>query len=226
MSPHAQQSFVNDLVAMARAFEELPLVREELRDTQARLDAALSTVQRLELKLIDHKNEITDLIYQVSAMEASRDDAELRFLEADDRTEKALAFVRSTFGNAGALIQALDPKPEPKVESESPLPEAGTFTALSGEDGVAPDHGQSSEPVPTVEPMPKGQSEPDPTGQAGQPIAEKIAEVLPSETNVVSGPYVGKRYHDHQFYVSLHGWLEGGGTEEDYTWRPSAQMIG
>lgn len=43
---------------------------------------------------------------------------------------------------------------------------------------------------------------------------------LGSAVPLPNGPYAGKRYDDHPFYVPLADWLAGGGTEVDYHWRP------
>lgn len=276
MSPHAQQSFVNDLVEMAEAYRLLPQVRDELRDTQARLDSALNTVQRLEGKLHDRHAEIDGLHSQIRALEVSRDDAELRFLEAADRTEKALAFVRTVFGNSGQLLQALEPKPEPKADptmpaqtgsemsaqtsaisfvtegatsatkalplsetglnvpsgsisnepsqavgserAADPTPTSGVNGPSVGSEDIASSHSETVADIVPATPISEGQSDPLPTASQA-PASDTSAN---SQAGVRSGPYSGKRYHDYPYYVSLVGWLEGGGTEEDYNWRPAA----
>jgi hypothetical protein len=220
MSPHAQTSFVNDLVVMAKAYEELPGVREELRTTRDQLDAAVATVQRLELKLIDRASQIDVLNSSIRQLEVSRDDAELRFLEADDRTEKALAFVRTTFGNAGQLLQALEPPKLASAASEA-VPEApqGPFGTSETQSSERTEGAVSVQQDPTASSL-------DAPSTSELSIAESTDTAKSEGTGNASGPYSNKRYYDHPFYVSLIGWLAGGGTEEDYTWRPNQQMIG
>lgn len=232
MSPHAANSLVHDLVQMAQAMEQLPQVREELAHAVNQLDGAHEHIQRLELKLIDRKVEADELHAQIKQLEVARDDAELRFLEADDRTEKALAFVRTTFGNAGALIQALDPKPssepEPKPVWHGDLPKDVAGAAVR----VEPDpqaHTPPADPNAEIIKAAEGQSEPGPTASETTTPSEtaSLDTVQASDVPMPSaGPYSGKRYYDHSFYVSLVGWLAGGGTQEDYEWRPASQMIG
>jgi hypothetical protein len=149
---------------MAQAMEQLPQVREELRDTQDRLNAALATVQRLELKLMDRAADIDTLNLTIRNLEVSRDDAELRFLEAEDRTEKALAFVRSTFGNAGQLLQALEPvKAEgPKVQSEGDFTSTTTFQTDVSADTQQPNVAHTEASAST------GQSEVPPSDTVSQ----------------------------------------------------------
>ena len=195
MSPHAAGSLIADLVEMAKASETLPLIQADLDRANEAIEAYAKQVQRLELQAIDRKAEIDTLQSIIRTTEASRDDAEFRFLEIEDRLQSALAFVRTVFGNAGALIQALDP---PKIEI---TPE--TFS-VSTDSIVSQDTGQS-EAIPTVS------------------TTQEYADIPPTadhETDAPSssplGPYFGLRYIDHLAYVTIHDWLAGGGTEEDY----------
>jgi hypothetical protein len=130
MSPHAVNNFVSDLVLMAQAMEKLPIVEHEL-------SAAKSTINSLEQRLIDRASDMdqakiyaAQLEQKVHDLEVAKDAAETMFLEADDRTARALDFVKATFGNAGSLIQALEP---PKAVEPQPVPE-----------------GLHSEPIPQV----------------------------------------------------------------------------
>jgi hypothetical protein len=255
MSPHAASSLITDLVEMAKSHEELPAIRIQLLEAKGENEALLDIIRNLELKAIDRNSEIDRLHSTIRSLEVARDDAELRFLEADDRTEKALAFVRTTFGNAGSLIQALDPKPitssepEPKpvwhgdlpkdiagaavrVEPEVSVPVDPTKNAAVDTQSLNVDHLQPNATIQT-----EGQSEPGPTAVGSMQVASTTeqsnaeSELVGSQgsvayTDAPIGPYSGKRYYDHQFYVSLVGWLAGGGTEESYNWRPAPQMIG
>lgn len=231
-------------------------MREELNTVNEQLIAALNTVQRLELRLIDAAHEASELNSQIRALEVSRDDAELRFLEAEDRTEKALAFVRTTFSNAGQLLQALEPLPEPErgieptpmVIGDRPLDSSSLpvdVAGSTGSNGSSEENGerplpdatqdttaQSVASAPSVESVIEGQGAADPTTNAQAGVIQQSAGQNPAAHSDVgstdlassqgSGPYTGKRYYDHAFYVSLQGWLAGGGTEESYNWRPSS----
>jgi hypothetical protein len=226
MSPHAANSLVHDLVQMAQAMEQLPMVRDELRDTQARLDAALNTVQRLESKLMDRATEIEGLHIQIRDLEVARDNAELSFLEAEDRTEKALAFVRTVFGNAGQLLQAVEPvKEELKAEPVSVQTDPSTHyeEARSSLGQVNPEGQVSGE----LSGEAQGQSEWDPitastqTSQSLEPSqAVGDASTVEKVSTEPDGKYANKRYYDHTYYVPLSAWLAGGGTEESYNWLP------
>lgn len=121
MSPTVN-NFVHDLVAMAKAMEDLPVVQAQA-DELARQNGELAhSVQAREESILKLKAEIDALHAKVRSTEAERDDAELRFLESEDRTRSALDFIKTTFGSAGSLIQALEPPP--KVEPVAAAPEA------------------------------------------------------------------------------------------------------
>lgn len=118
-------NFVHELVVMAKAMEELPQVKAELDTARADNQLYLITIQRLELKLVDRANEIDALRQELRQVEAARDEAVLAFLEADDRTGKAMAFVRSLATNAQNLLDAALPaNPEPTT----PVAEFGSAT--------------------------------------------------------------------------------------------------
>jgi hypothetical protein len=120
MSPNNPGNFVNDLVEMASAFKRLPEVEAELAEARREAAKAMDTIQRLEHKLLDRSNEITEHLSRIRSLEVERDDAQFHALEADDRTQRALDFIKATFGNAGALIQALEPPAPPKSEPAAP----------------------------------------------------------------------------------------------------------
>lgn len=119
MSPSVH-NFVHDLVAMAQAMEQLPQVQADLQTLRNEVNHAYDTIQRLELKLLDRTDEIDKLNATIRELEVAKDAAETMFLEADDRTLRALEFIKTQFGAAGSLIQALEPaklQPEPIVEA-------------------------------------------------------------------------------------------------------------
>jgi hypothetical protein len=165
MSPTVN-NFVHDLVAMAKAMEDLPMVQEKLDQANNLISRYAEDVQLREESIIRLKAEIEAHLTTIRKVEAERDDAELRFLDSEDRTASALAFIKSTFGSAGSLIQALEPPaPTPVVvPANAPVAvttDAPTYYPEPGDDGVkvqnfdAPSQGQSEPlpmtPAPTIE---------------------------------------------------------------------------
>jgi hypothetical protein len=232
MSPHAANSLVHDLVQMAQAMEQLPQVREELDTAKGLIDTQAETIQRLEMKLMDRNGEIDNLHHRIRDLEVARDDAELRFLEAEERTTKALAFIRTMFGNAGSLIQDLDPprvaepvvqpqaEPQPTQEPVSVQSDPTTHAQSGSERSEQTSATSSASEVVTsaTEPQPSGQSEPDPIASTTQEYAA-TPHTADHETDAPSsspGPYHNRRYIEVPMYVSLDNWIAGGGTEENY----------
>lgn len=116
-------NFVSDLVAMAKAFEELPQVKAELEDAKHHFSEASQRIIEREESILKLKAELEASHEARRKVEAERDDAELRFLEADERTSRALDFIKTTFGSAGSVIQSLEPPapvavPTPPAEPE------------------------------------------------------------------------------------------------------------
>jgi hypothetical protein len=77
--------------------------------------------------------------------------------------------------------------------------------------------GQSDGPfAPTVSTEPQSASSPiaDTSTDAPSPASP------PERNRDPATRYAGRKYYDVTYYVSLHAWLEGDGTEADYNWRP------
>ena len=226
MTGHQINSLVGDLVAMAQAMERLPQVESEASDLRSQLSQHQSTIQRLELKLMDRSSELDALNQRIRSLEVERDEAQFHALEADDRTSRALDFIKATFGNAGSLIQALEPPvpqpevkpepmPEPQVtdpfqpqgESASPLPNATTDGHITGD--------QASQPVITAtqsstNPAPEVAAQPDPSqavvgsDASGQTLADTKADAFAEYSSgdqsfsmpAQAKPFEGRRYSD------------------------------
>ncbi len=202
MSPHVG-NFVQDLVEMAKATEQLPVIQAELDAAKRDNDSLHATVQSREEAIVRYKAEIEELQSKVRNAEVARDDAELRFLELDEKASKVLAHVASIQAAAAVVQESLTPKPEP-VPEVKPEP---VYTASGWRDDISP--------------MQEGQSVSDPTSHSmasGGDNTEHPPQV--DDPSLPSGPYSGKRYYDHPTYLTLSEWLSGGGTEADYLWSP------
>ncbi len=217
MSPHALNSLVHDLVEMAKATERLPELEVVLESKNKTIDTQADIIQRLELQEIDRKTEIDALHANIRNLEVSRDDAELRFLEVEDKLANVVAMARASQVSLGQMLGLIDP---PKAQEPAPA-----VPVVEAQGQNAP---YWSEPVDII----AGQSEVDPSALPQQASYQPVTSIhvdtqegvnTPSEST--HGPYFGKRYHDYPSYVSRFHWIEGGGTEADYDWRPEANRI-
>lgn len=179
MSPNVG-NFVHDLVEMAKAMETLPQVEHALRQTEEQNRHLSETVQAREEAILKYKAEIEALQAKVRTTEAERDDAEIRFLELDEKANKVLAHVASI--QAAALVVQNDlsppkpePQPEPKPEpvytgaAEGWQPSATAMAGASNEPGANLAHGS-------------GQGESHPTVNATAPVAETNSAPAPVTT--------------------------------------------
>jgi len=188
MSPHVG-NFVADLVEMAKATETLPIIQAELDATKADNESLHKAVQAREEAIARYKAEIDALHAKVRDTEAQRDDAELRFHEGQDRTRSALDFIKSTFGSAGSLIQALEPpaQVEPVVEAQ-PVP----AVVPQGQDVPAWGGPPEYQPKPIDNPLygdpqtdaPQGQSEPLPPTAMSETTQSQAAPSTTVESEV------------------------------------------
>lgn len=244
MSPNIN-SFVGDLVEMARAMEELPKVQAQLDAELARAQHYADRIQSLELRIMDLKGESDFKSSQIHELEVARDDAELRFLELDEKASKVLGVLNSIVVDAKSAEGVLNP-PIPYPGSQpvaEKLVEAQAVTEEVQAQPVDPkpephpfeDHGGGmSQPIANTGDASNvdswasgpGQSEADPTVSTHDtstlPIAStnNVTNESDAYLNKPSGRYSGKCYYDWATYVPLHQWLAEGGTEEDYNWRP------
>lgn len=231
MSPHVG-NFVQDLVEMAKAMDELPKVQGELSDTRKELSAALNRVEDRELRIIDLKSQIESLQSALRTTEASRDDAVYLFLELDEKTHQVMGILIDLEGKAHGARMILDP-PKPEPEPEVQQPNLDPIGSSSGGQSL-PDTGQSSGQHAMAEPMPvdgwgQGQSEnPLPAMEViGSTLNANDIPVQSSENvtsiqsiSANSSPYTGLYYSNVPCFISRADWLAGGGTEENYDWRP------
>jgi hypothetical protein len=245
MSPNVG-NFVHDLVEMAKAMEELPHVQAALTESEREANRLAQSVQAREESILRLKAEIDALHAKVRSTEAERDDAELRFLESDERTHKALEFIKSGFGAAGSLIQALEPpaQVEPVVEAtpiepkaidnplyddpQAPQGQSAVDPTTPTNDGASVGNNTSlTASVPQNTFNSEGMAAPatDPTAAPilNSPMSGSEGSGLDTSVpNAASPstegakPYANKRYVDHPVYVALIDWLAGGGTEAAY----------
>ncbi len=103
-------SFVHDLVAMATAADKVPQLEERIAELEATHGVDLSTISLLETRIIDHTNAHGETKARLQNAEVARDDAELRFLEADDAKLAAVRAMRVVIGEAEAFIKAMTPE--------------------------------------------------------------------------------------------------------------------
>jgi len=160
MSPHAVNNFVTDLVEMAKAMEELPKVRTDLAEAHAEVDTLRSTVQSCEERILNLKAEIESLNQRNHKLEAERDDAELRFLELEEKHGGLTKLIQA----AASAVGMVD-KPEPAPVNPTVQPEAQGSQEQSS--GHTDDWYTRHEPMPSDGIVqPQGQSEADPSQSA------------------------------------------------------------
>jgi len=185
-------NFVNDLVMMAKAYEELPKVQEALEIERKMSDERLGRIQALELKLLDRAAELDAAHAATRKAEVERDHAETMFLETDSKLDAIKSFLSGQIGAASALFAAMEPpQPEPVVEHhddfgaklDEPMPEvkvgASEVDLPDVEEHKFDDGGPYNEPKAIDNPLyadpqkqdeAQGQSEGLPTEQTSAPV--------------------------------------------------------
>ena len=165
-------NFVSELVLMAKAMEELPIVQQELHDVKASYSDALDRIQRLELRLIDASNEIASAHEASRKMEVERDHAERMFLETDDRLNAFRRLLAGFQSEAGALVAAAEPEAKPEPEDDFGAKLSEPMPEVKFDDG-----GPYNEPL--TAPI-TGESAADPTPAQAGPIGTGTESVQSS----------------------------------------------
>jgi hypothetical protein len=206
-------NFVHDLVEMAKAMETLPVIQNELNQSINKIDSLERTVQDRELAIVDYKRQIEELQTKVRSLEVERDDASFRALEKEDSLNQVVRFLSGIRQDVDTTLGVVNPpKPEPVLEivpeqKPEPIPEPVNVPEPATAPSSTPSEGSwVPEPTPFV---PSGHSEAISTH-------ETPTNVETPPTEIVHGPYYGKRYRDVHHYVSINDWLAGGGAKEDY----------
>lgn len=192
-------NFVNDLVMMAKAFEELPQVKAELEAKKADYDAAQDIIQELQLRLIDRKNELDAAHAATRKAEVERDHAETMFLETDDKLQSLRRIFTHFQSDVDAFAKANDPQPEPTPEpvkygaSEPQVSEA--WVEHSFDPGPAIGTAFHGDPgnIDSVSSGPQGLREVDPTTA---PIPTSVSENPNGDTIASSVESTSTERHD------------------------------
>ena len=196
-------NFVHDLVEMAKSHERLPELERENAELREACDRHGQTISDRELAIHRYKEDIETLHSRIRDLEVSRDDAELRFLEVEERAITVTNRLRDMQVILGHAVDTIDPpKPQP-VEVNVPeltpmaVAEAAINEAL-------------------------GQSEATPTTAHEDQTSGSIIPVEPIVATEPSEPYRNKYYHDFPSWISRDDWHAGGGDDYSYDWRPSS----
>lgn len=114
MTGHQVNNLVADLVEMAKAVERVPQLEEQVHDLTQRNGNQSNTIAGLQVQLEASRTYAAGLEQRCHDLEVARDDAELRFLQAEEHSHLALGRLRDMQTAMGQVITTLDPpKPEP-----------------------------------------------------------------------------------------------------------------
>lgn len=161
---HSVNDLASSFVEMAKAYERLPEVENDLTAALHTINNLHDTIASMNRTLIDRTSTIDELNSRIHDLEVSREDAELRFLECDDAKttlERTLEGLGKDIASALAAVQPL-PRAEP-----APM--------------VEPTTDASSTDVGT------GQSEADPTSATTHPDTANTTPALAGENAAGDG---------------------------------------
>ncbi len=252
MTEHGH-NFIREIAEAYRALEGEPALQQQVKDLQAANVIDGDTIARLETRIMQLKADQDETLAKLRSVEAERDEAGFRQLEAEDKVAtlvRTFQTVHATVGQTVAhatgsgkdisvMISAAeqDEWEEHKAEQARRVRLAEQEAQWAAEEAARPKPEAVVDfPVAHTESPPvEGQSDTPPTQAPISALSEGSMEASggtgqSQESGApapepIHGKYFGKRYHDWNYYVPLASWLEGGGTEEDYNWRPASINI-
>ena len=236
MTTDNMNNFATTLVEMAKAHEQLPALQAEINNLNTQLNTAQDTVQSRELRIIDLNTQIEALNAKLRSVEAERDDASFRELEAEDKVAALTQSLRTVFSSVGETLKAAQPvevRLEPAVvdlphvsPGEQLSPGQPAVVSVSPDPITPSEAGGGTIASTVIDTSPAVSVIPDPTVDQH---ASTIGTTTPSEHMFATEPlpdtghgiYHGKLYYDMPYYISNTSWLYGGGTQANYDWRPN-----
>jgi len=106
-----EKNFVSELVQMAKAFEELPLVQASLSESRQQVTEQSITISNLEMRIIDLKNDLDSAHSATRKAEVERDHAETMFLETDQKLDKLRGICSYFSLEVAGFVRASEPEP-------------------------------------------------------------------------------------------------------------------
>lgn len=184
-------NFVSDLVAMAKAFEELPEVKAELEATRHDFSVAQDQIQQLQLRIIDLKNAKDEAYANIRKVEVQRDHAEQMFLETDERLNAFRRLVQAFDTDVKSLVKAEEPEPTsaPTAPAEV-LPSVDPVSVSSDPTTASPTPATSASP--TEDASSTGERAVDPTTATTQasPDTATTTDAFSVENTSTNAPEV------------------------------------
>lgn len=177
-------NFVSELVQMARAFEELPGVKQELDAERTKHIEAMNNIQRLELRLIDSANELAEAREATRKAEVERDHAETMFLETDQKLDTLRGIITRFQGDVDGYLKASEPEPVAEPEPvPAVVPEGQDIPSWAGPEA------QPSPATPaTSTDTASSSTSPEGDGLSG-PTGESAADPTVSAQSGETGPH-------------------------------------
>jgi len=192
-------SLVTDLVHMAEATKRLPEIQRELDEARRRTFEDGERIARLELRLRDMQDERDALQAKLRSVEAERDDAGFRQLEAEDKIAHLRSVAESFVSDLGNAFAALSGDGKGKyirmsqgeVNELAEWSEAKARAKAEAEEAERRRQEEAAKPEPVYPAPDEGQCEPDPTvlsqssslsPNAPSPVVETSVDAAPKTT--------------------------------------------
>lgn len=214
------QDLIQSLQRVAEAEARIPQLERELHFEKVRSGEAERHAQALELNIVGYKQEIEALQAKLRSVEAERDDAGFRHLEAEDRLTHSIRSLREARTQIDDILGIVAPTPPAQPASVETVEQAPTTATPVHHQDVA-----ATEPIPSSSPVSSseanGSAEPKPfmghepaavyqaekEGQLGDSgdLPRTVPHLEPAK------PYAGKKYWEVPYGVSWDAFIAGGG---------------
>lgn len=155
MSPHAVNSFVTDLVAMAQAMERVPMLEAQIADKDHIINVQTTEIKQICADLEQSRTYAATLEQRLHDAEVAKDAAETMFLEADEKADMAYRALDDLASRVGIAMTVLEkPKPAPAAHSQDKPQTVSSVDHALFNGGAQPDSQSQGERAshPTTDP--------------------------------------------------------------------------
>lgn len=206
-----------DAISEAKAaLDAKPTLERRIRELESQLDDVQRHNQGLEQNIIGYKATINQANDKINDLIRAKDDVELRAMELEDRIHSVSGFLSSMRDSVTTMDRTINPQPtEPTPQ---PMEQSVSNVVIT-----------NPEPTP-VEEVTTHTTPVPPLTYESEYESEATSNPNPApsqntEHSVEAKPYTNRLYYFCRDYMPMLHWINGGGTEYSYCWRPQGHGL-
>lgn len=210
--------FIGQIAEAYAALQAKPELEREIARLRDQHRADGDTIADLEFRIHAKNEELEAASNTRRSLEVERDQAQFQVLELEERLHNIANYISDARGILADVMDVPLTKAKAQTVVEKPTPPEPVHVEQSYPYSFV---GQSDTPLSATT---HSDTTPSPVESPAHPT--ESAAGSPDESAPKLRPYEGKFYHDMIDYIPRYQWIEGGGTDYSYDWRPSHGSTG